>query len=361
MTVPFGWLESGDERGGTLKKYRAVRLEAPGRALVDATLEAPSPGPGEIVVRVMAAGICHSDAHYRSGVGSTRHPLTLGHEVAGVVAAVGSGVDTPRMGDRVCLHYLVTCCECSDCRAGREQFCATGQMIGKDRDGGFAELIRVPARNAHPLPEAVPFEQGAIIMCSSATALHALRKARIGSGDSVAVFGVGGLGVSAVQLARALGASPVYAVDLNPVKLALAGRLGAMPVDAKSGDPVAAIRTATGGRGVDAALELIGSARAMEQAVQSLAPQGRAALAGLTQERLSVAPYRDLLGREAEVIGVSDHLASEIGELMQFVLRGELDLTQAVTRIVPLESGAINKVLDDLEAFRDDVRCVVRP
>jgi propanol-preferring alcohol dehydrogenase len=312
-------------------------------------------------VRVAAAGICHSDAHYRSGVGSTRHPLTLGHEIAGRIAAVGAGVSQLRAGDRVCLHYLVTCGECRDCRAGREQFCATGEMIGKDRDGGFAEFIRVPARNAHPLPDAIPYEQGAIMMCSSATALHALRKARVGAGDSVAVFGVGGLGVSAVQLARALGASAVYAVDLNPAKLALAKRLGAVPVDAKASDPVATIRATTAGRGVDAALELIGSARAMEQAVRVLAPQGRAALAGLTQERLSIAPYADLLGREAEIIGVSDHLAAEIGELMQFVTRGQLDLREAVTRVVPLEAAAINGVLDGLEAFRDDVRCVIRP
>ena len=109
-------------------------------------------------------------------------------------------------GDRVCLHYLVTCGDCSDCRAGREQFCATGQMIGKDRDGGYAELSGSRRRNAHPLPDFVPFEQGAILMCSSATALHALRKARVGAGDTVAVFGIGGLGVSAIQLARALGA-----------------------------------------------------------------------------------------------------------------------------------------------------------
>ena len=345
----------------TFKRFRAVRLVAPRRPLVDETLDSPVPGPGEVLVRVKAAGICHSDAHYRSGVGSTSHPLTLGHEVAGVVAATGAGVGNPRVGERVCLHYLVTCGECRDCRAGREQFCAAGRMIGKDRDGGFADLVCVPARNAHPLPEAIPFEQGAIMMCSSATALHALRKARVCHGDAVAVFGVGGLGVSALQLARALGAAAVYAVDLNPSKLALAQRLGAIPVDAKAADPVRAIREATGGRGVDAALELIGSARAMEQAVQVLAPQGRAALAGLTAERLSIAPYRDLLGREAEVIGVSDHLASEIAELMQFAASGALDLGEAVTRVVPLEASVINRVLDDLEAFRGDVRCVIRP
>ena len=339
----------------------SVRLLEPRRPLVDAEIEVPLPGPGELLVRVKAAGICHSDAHYRAGIGSTNHPLTLGHEVAGIVEAIGAGVATHRVGDRVCLHYLVSCGECRDCHAGREQFCATCQMIGKDRDGGYAELILVPARNAHPLPGFVPFEQGAILMCSSATALHALRKARVGPGDTVAVFGIGGLGVSAIQLARALGADEVFAVDVNPVKLALARGYGAVPVDARATDPVQAIRAATGGRGVDAALELIGFARTMEQAVEALAPQGRAALAGLTQERMSIAPYRDVLNREAEIIGVSDHLASEIGELMGFIERGELDLAQAVTRVVPLDAAAVNGVLDGLEAFRDDVRTVIRP
>jgi D-arabinose 1-dehydrogenase-like Zn-dependent alcohol dehydrogenase len=342
-------------------KSKAVRLQEPGRPLVDEEIDATPPRPGEVLVRVKAAGICHSDAHYRAGIGRTNHPLTLGHEVAGIVESAGSGVATHRAGDRVCLHYLVTCGSCRDCRAGREQFCTTGEMIGKDRDGGYAELIRVPAGNAYPLPGFVPFEQGAILMCSSATALHGLRKARVGEGDTVAVFGIGGLGVSAIQLARALGAAEVYAVDVNPAKLALAKRHRAVPVDARATDPVQAIRAATEGRGVDAALELIGFARTMEQAVEVLAPQGRAALAGLTQERMSIAPYRDVLKREAEIVGVSDHLASEIGELMAFIERGELDLTGAVTRIVPLDAATINGVLDDLEAFRDDVRTVIRP
>ena len=342
-------------------KSRAVRLLEPRRPLADAEIDAPSPGPGDVLVRVRAAGICHSDAHYRAGIGSTNHPLTLGHEVAGVIESVGTGVTTLRARDRVCLHYLVTCGTCTDCRGGREQFCATGEMIGKDRDGGYAEFVRVPARNAHALPDFVPFEQGAILMCSSATALHALRKARVGAGDTVAVFGIGGLGVSAIQLARALGAATIYAVDVNPVKLALASRYRAVPIDARAGDPVQSIRAATGGRGVDAALELIGFARTMEQALEVLAPQGRVALAGLTQERMSISPYRDVLNREAEIIGVSDHLASEIGELMAFIQRGELDLADAVTRVVPLDAATINGVLDDLEAFRDDVRTVIRP
>ena len=344
-----------------MEKFRAVRLAAPGKPLVDESLDVPSPGPGEVLVRVKAAGICHSDAHYRSGVASTRHPCTLGHEVAGVIAEVGAGVTQHRQGDRVCLHYLVTCGKCDYCGKGTEQFCVTGEMIGKHRDGGFAELILVPARNAHRLPESIPFEHGAIMMCSSATALHALRKARVARGDTVAVFGIGGLGVSAIQLARALGADKVFAVDVNAAKLGLAARFGAVPVNAHGGDTVKKIRQLTAGRGVDVALELIGSARTMEQAVQVLAPCGRAALAGLTNQTMSVEPYRDVLNREAEIIGVSDHLASEIAGLMALVSRGELKLASAITRTVPLDASAINGVLDDLEAFRDDVRTVVQP
>ena len=150
-------------------------------------------------------------------------------------------------------------------------------------------------------------------------------------------------------------------MDVNAAKLALARRFGAIPIDARASDPVQAIREATAGRGVDAALELIGLARTMEQAVEVLAPQGRAALAGLTRERISIAPYRDILNREAEIIGVSDHLATEIPELMRFVLAGALDLSSAVSRTVPLEAAAINRVLDDLEAFRDDLRSVILP
>lgn len=343
------------------REFRAVRLTEPGRPLADATLPVPEPAAGEVLVRVMAAGICHSDAHYRSGIAPTLIPCTLGHEISGIVMETGIDVTQIRPGDRVCLHYLVTCGECRHCRAGQEQFCASGEMIGKHRDGGFAELIRVPARNALALPESIPFEQGAILMCSSATALHALRKSRLAAGESVAVFGVGGLGVSAIQLANRLGAREVFAVDVNAAKLALAQRFGAVPVDARSLDPVQEIRRLTGGLGVDVALELIGLPRTLEQAVEVLAIQGRAALAGLTDQRISVSPYRDILNKEAEIIGVSDHLASELPELMGLVTRGLLDLTGIVTRIVPLDAAAINGVLDDLEASRGDVRCVVRP
>lgn len=322
----------------------------------------PAVGAHDVLVRVKAAGICHSDAHYRAGVSPVEPlPLTLGHEVAGVVEGIGPDVQGFTTGVRVCVHYLVTCGECAYCRAGTEQFCPTVQMIGKNRDGGYAEFIVVPERSVFRLPDEIPFEQGAILMCSSATSLHALNKARLRRGETVAIFGVGGLGISALQLAKHFGASEVFAVDINPRKLERAERFGAIPVDASAGDPVQQMKELTAGRGVDVALELVGLPLTMRQAVQSLAILGRAALVGLTQETLEVAPYAELLNKEAEIIGVSDHLASELPTLLDLVRTQTLDLSHVITRTVPLDAGAINGVLDRLEEFGDDVRVVISP
>lgn len=350
-------LRLGYDRG-----VKAVRLVAAGSPLVAQEVPRPEPGPGELLVRVGAAGICHSDAHYRSGRSRAGPlPLTPGHEVAGTVDVVGPDVDGFVAGDRVCLHYLVTCGACATCRAGHEQFCPSGAMLGKDRDGGYAEFVLIPARSAFTLPDAVPFEHGAVLMCSSATSLHALRKAQMQPGDTVAIFGVGGLGVSAVQLALALGARVVYAVDIRAAKLELAERLGAVPIDASGGDPVARIREATGGRGVDVALELIGAPGTMRQAVLVLANLGRAALAGLTDGAFEIAPYAELINREASVVGVSDHLASELPELLDLAATGRLDLTTVVSETVALDAAAINDRLDQLEAFTAKVRFVITP
>jgi propanol-preferring alcohol dehydrogenase len=340
---------------------KALQLVAPGQPIALRDVPRPEPGPGEVRVGVRAAGICHSDAHYRAGR-SPAHPLplTLGHEVAGVIETVGGGVTRVQPGDRVCLHYLIACGDCFHCSRGSEQFCVTGSMLGHFRAGGWAEAIVVPERNCVPLPAAIPFTHGAVAMCSSATALHALRKGRLVGGETVAVFGAGGLGMSALQLARALGARTVYAVDLDPAKLALAATLGAVPIDARTGDPVAAIRAASDG-GVQVALELIGLPRTMQQAVQAVGVQGRAVIAGLAEQPLSIDSYRDLLGKEAEVIGANDHLLQELPLLLELVRSGALSLAPVVQRTVPLDAVAVNAVLDQLDAFGAPVRTVIVP
>jgi propanol-preferring alcohol dehydrogenase len=277
------------------------------------------------------------------------------------VEKAGSAVKDLAPGDRVCLHYNITCGDCTWCASGNEQFCPTGLMIGHYTDGGFAQFIAVPSRNALRLPNEIPFEQGATLMCASATAFHALRKSGLRAGETAAIIGVGGLGMSAVQLARAFGALAVFAVDIREECLELASRYGAVPVNARASDPVEAIRKLTGGRGADVAVELIGASRTMHQAVKCLAPLGRAVLVGITSEPLTLDTYREVLGGEAQVIGSNDHLLSELPTVIEMARRGTLDTSQVVTRSIPLDASAINAALDGLERYAGGIRTVVVP
>jgi len=340
---------------------RAVRLVQVGKPLEEAEVGLPEIGASDVLIRVAACGICHSDEHYRAGISRIdRLPVTLGHEIAGRIEKVGADIKHVRPGDRVCVHYLVHCGTCEFCVRGLEQFCRTGEMIGKHRDGGYAEFIKVPGRNAFVLPDQIPIETGAIMMCSSATALHALNKARFKPGESIAIFGFGGLGFSALQLARAFDCDQIYVVEINPAKLALLEELGAVAIDAKKGNPVEQITDATNGKGVDVSLELIGSSKTMRQAVQCLGALGRAALVGLTAEPMPIFPYTDLINKEGEIIGVSDHLSAELPTLIEFARSGKVRFPQDALRFVDLDAQQINASLDAFQNSIDHIRTVIR-
>lgn len=342
-----------------MKAIRLIEIEKP---LELQEIPVPAIGDKDILVRVRAAGICHSDAHYRAGHSAMGFmPITLGHEVAGTVEKLGAHVTNVKSGDRVCLHYNLTCGDCYYCSTGNEQFCSAAKMLGHHVDGGYAEFIAVPARNAIPLPDEIPFEQGATLMCASATALHALRKSRIQAGETVAIFGVGGLGLSAIQIARAVGAVEVYAVDIKRDKLELASEYNAIPIDASRVDAVEEIRKLTKGRGVNVAVEMIGLRKTMEQAIDSLGNLGRAVMVGLNQQPISINTYAQILGKEAEIIGANDHLLSELPLLVEWARRGVLDTSRVVSQIIPLDAEKINQRLDDLENFTEDVRAVIMP
>jgi propanol-preferring alcohol dehydrogenase len=167
--------------------------------------------------------------------------------------------------------------------------------------------------------------------------------------------------MSAVQLARAFGALDVFAVDINEEKLKLTAGYGAVPLNARQVDPVAEIRKLTNGKGVDVALELIGLSQTMRQAVQCLGMMGRAVIAGIGDRPLEIDTYRELLGNEVEIIGSNDHLLQELPILVEMARRKVLDTSRVVTRVVPLDAGAINQTLDALEQFGGDVRTVVVP
>jgi D-arabinose 1-dehydrogenase-like Zn-dependent alcohol dehydrogenase len=339
---------------------KAVRMIEPGKPLQLQQIPIPSAGEEDVLVRVRAAGICHSDAHYRAGRSPMgMMPITLGHEVAGEVEWVGSKVTNLKAGQRVCLHYNISCGECYHCKTGNEQFCTTVKMIGHHIDGGYAEYIAIPARNAIHLPEEISFEAGATLMCASATALHALHKGRVKDGETVAVFGVGGLGLSAIQLARALGAAEVYAVDIKLDKLELASQYGAIPVNASRVDAADEIHKLTKGKGVNVALEMIGLPITMKQTIESLGVLGRAVIVGLSQIPLEVHPYQTLIGYEAEIIGSNDHLLQELPLLIDMARQKILDTSHVVSQRIPLDAEKINHRLDDLENYTDDVRAVI--
>ncbi len=319
--------------------FRAVRLARLGGPLEDAELPPLVPGEGEIVLAIRAAGICHSDLHYRDDAGRARLPVTLGHEISGVVSAVGSGVTSFAPGDRVALHYLLP----------------DGDMLGKECDGGWAEAIVVPAANAVAIPDEVPFEQAAVMMCSTATAWHALKLSRLEAGESVALLGFGGLGVSAVQLARHLGAERVVASDVVESKLRLAETWGAIAVDARREDFAEALA------GADIILDFAGHAPTTLAALRASASGARLVVVGINLRSLEIDAYSDLLAPERSILGSSDHTREELVELMELARRREIDLGAAITRTVPLSARAIDEVLDDLAAGTGHLRSVVVP
>ena len=302
---------------------RAVRLTSIGVPLQNATLDDPRPGPGEISVAIRAAGICHSDAHYRAGKGRINLPLTLGHEIAGVVEGTGQ---------RVALHYLLP----------------NGDMLGKEVDGGYAERIVVPANNAVPIPDEVSFEQAAIMMCSTATAHHALNLSALAKGESVAILGFGGLGVSAVQLARMRGAGEIFAIDVVAQKLELAKSFGATPVGRGALPPA------------DVVLDFAGHAPTTLAALRALKPGGRLIVVAINLRQLEIDPYADVLAKERRIIGCADHTREELVELMQFAREGRIDLSRAITRTVSLDTDEISEVLDDLDRGTSHLRTVIR-
>ncbi len=303
----------------TISRVRAIRLLRHGTPLSEQDIADPTPGAGEVLVEIRAAGICHSDAHYRGDPERVSVPRTLGHEIAGIIAATG---------ERVAIHYLLD----------------SGEMIGKDVDGGYAEKIVVPTANAIPIPDNVSFEHAAIMMCSTATAYHALRLASLQRGESVAILGFGGLGISALQLAQHLRAGTVYVAEKVSEKLALAKQLGAIP-----GLP----------KGIDVALDFVGSAELCLEALRALAPGGRLVLVAINLREMRFDAFRDVLMNERRIIGCSDHTRDELIELMELTRQKKLDLSRAISRRVPLQAEAIDNALNDLEKGTNHLRTVI--
>ena len=341
---------------------KAVRLNEGLEVRVE---EAPEPeaGPGQVRIAVQAAGVCGTDLHAARGkLPVPTLPIIMGHEGAGIVDAVGSGVSEFRVGDRVLLLPSETCGACPACEAGHLGLCPSARIFGMARDGTFAEKIAVPASCALPLPAEVPFEHGAILADAVATAYHAVAtRAGITGGERVAVIGCGGVGYHAILLARLLGAKTIVAADASKGALRRAEAAGADAcVDVSEGNPRKAIRQAAGGGGPEVVIEYVGRKASVELAMASVARAGRVVVGGVGMESPELGPLVSFVGKEIGVMGSMGYTRAELGRVVELAATGSLDLSGSITARYPLDRAV--DALDDLASRRNDpVRLALLP
>lgn len=336
---------------------RAIRFHGQGRPLAVEEIDEPRPGPGDVLIDVVAAGVCGTELHFLDGLLTpATTPLTLGHEVAGVVAEVGSGVEGVAPGDRVAVHYLHACHRCDSCRAGDDHLCDEPLgFLAFVTDGGFADRIVVPASAVVPVPAGLDLSVAAVLCCSATTALHAVDVAGVQPGASAVVYGTGGVGLALVQILREAGARPI-AVARNPERLALARELGAVAtVDATNGDVAAGIRAVTDGAGADVVFELVGTRETGAAALASLGKRGTLVYVGYSFDTVEIAPL-SLVVPEQRIVTSVGNRRSELVAALDLAARGVLRTT--VVEYPLHEAGA---ALEDLRAGRVVGRAVLRP
>lgn len=310
----------------------------------------PAPGAGEVLIKVAASGVCHSDLHLAMGEWDmlkpiTKLPLILGHEIAGVIESVGEGVNDFKIGDRVGVPWLHwSCGECEFCQMGRETLCSKQQITGCTVDGGFAEFVKAKASHTAKLPDNLSFEEAAPLLCAGLTVYSAMKKAEVRAGQKVAVFGVGGLGHLAIQLVKAKGAE-VTAVDVADDKLELARECGAdVMINAASGQAHKEIKKATGGAHV--VMVTSGSRAAYETAMRSIRKAGTLAVVGMAPEPVPLSTVAMVSG-EFRIVGSAVGSREELREVLRLAAEGRVKC-----RIETRAFDQLNKVLDEMKGGR---------
>lgn len=319
---------------------RAVRFEKASCDYAVADVPVPSPGRGEALIAVAASGICQSDVGLTSG---KLHPslpvLTPGHEASGVIA--GLGPDTPGWhdGDRVVMAAGRACGGCGPCTAGGAvDDCVRLRIMGFDYDGAWAEYAVVPVASLVRVPAHVPLEQAAVLADAVSTPYGAIvDTAAVRPAEALGIWGLGGLGTHAVQLARLVGACPIIALDPLAAARERALDLGAdLALDPLDDDVPARIREATDGRGLDVALDLVARSATMAQADASLGDRGRLVLVGMSQEPVDLGPVALFSRRRHSVAGHLGYRKRHLDQLVALVARGRLDVSRSISAVLPL-------------------------
>jgi S-(hydroxymethyl)mycothiol dehydrogenase len=339
------------------QEVRGVVARAKGAPVTVETIVVPDPGPGEVVVRVQACGVCHTDLHYREGAINDDFPFLLGHEAAGIVDTVGPDVTGVAPGDFVILNWRAVCGECRACLRGRPWYCfathnATQKMTLTDGTelspalgiGAFAEKTLVAAGQATRVDPAARPEAAGLLGCGVMAGLGAaMLTGNVARGDRVAVFGCGGVGDAAIAGARLAGARTIIAVDLDPQKLEWAREFGAThTVNASETDPVEAIRALTEGNGADVCIEAVGRPEVMEQAFFARDLAGTLVQVGVPAPDMRIdLPMIEFFGRGGALkpSWYGDCLPSrDFPMLIDLYLQGRLDLDRFVSETIPLDA-----------------------
>ena len=344
---------------------KAAIFEGVGRPLVIEDIPQPRPRQGEVLIKVAACGVCHSDLHIIKGELPYLTPTVLGHEMSGVVVEVAPDVTSVKPGDHVVTTFILPCNKCAACYRGRDDLCenffAVHRAKGVFYDGetrlhrgdgtplamysmsGLAEYSVAPATAVFPIPPEVALHQACILGCAVPTAYSAVKhQGEIGPGMTVAVIGAGGVGSNIIQVAHAFGAAEVIAVDIREEKLAAARRLGATQgVNGAESDPAAQIRALTGGKGVDVAFEALGRPDTVLTAFDAVRDGGKVVIVGLAPTSVA-APIEitRLVRRSVTMRGsFGARMRADVPEVVQLVARGEVGTEQLVTDQFSLEQA----------------------
>jgi S-(hydroxymethyl)mycothiol dehydrogenase len=339
-----------------MHRVRGVVARSKGAPVTVETILVPDPGPGEALVRVQACGVCHTDLHYREGGIGDDFPYLLGHEAAGVVEAVGADVHDVAVGDFVVLNWRAVCGHCRSCKRGRPWYCfstfnATQKMTLEDGTplspalgiGAFAEKTLVAAGQCTKIDPKAPPTAAGLLGCGVMAGIGAaINTAQVGRGDTVAVFGCGGVGDAAIAGARLAGARTIIAVDIDDRKLEWARSFGAThTVNGASVEPVQAIKDITDGNGVDVAVDAVGIPLTYRQAFEARDLAGTVVLVGVPRPDMEISlPFIEVFGRGGSLKSswYGDCLPSrDFPMLIELYLQGRLDLDRFVSETIGLD------------------------
>jgi len=338
------------------KTMKAAVLKAAKELSVE-EIPIPSPGKGEVLVKVAANGLCHTDLTYYEGHVKVEYPLVLGHEAAGMVEDAGDGAGGLAVGDAVLLPPVYGCGECDFCKRGEDNLCVKSIMLGGQRDGAYAQYLTIPGRFAFKMNPKVDLKRACVAADAVSTVYFALKeRVAFKPGESVAVFGVGGLGLAALAVAKALGAEKLYAIDVKEGALELASQIGAEAINAKGQEKIYKSLKKMSGDGIRVALDCVGMGQTISEAFQTVRKGGEVAVIGFTLDSASLkaGAFMGLQKRIGGSWGCPTRLFPEVITLLE---SGKVPLDVLVSRIYPLED--IQNAFNDLHEGKVIGRAVI--